>query len=92
MKLDDPAKIAEARSSNLRVTGIIIKERACWNPNYSFHYNPATVDFFELSMEVCDATFSYTEEHLQEAGGAFLPGLRLCPWFSSVVEEIPGGC
>jgi hypothetical protein len=92
VRLDDPSKIAEARTSKLHITGIIVKERACWNPNYSFHYDPATVEFFEISMEVCDATFSYTEQHLREAGGAFLPGLRLCPWESSVVEEIVGGC
>jgi hypothetical protein len=92
IRLDDPAKIAAARTSKLHVTGIIVKERACWNPDWSYHYDPATVEFFELSMEVCDATFEYTEEHLEEAGGAFLPGLRLCPWGSSIVEEITGGC
>ena len=76
----------------LHVTGIIIKENTCWNPNYSFHYEPNSVDFFELSMEVCDATFQYTEEHLEEAGGAFLPGLRLCPWGSYLVEEVIPQC
>lgn len=98
LKLEDPATILTARlpfantegppPPMLHVTGIIVKERACWNPGYSFHYDPRTVSFFEYSMEVCDATFQYVEEHLQEAGGAFLPGLRLCPWGSFVAEEI----
>jgi hypothetical protein len=59
-----------------------------YNPNYSYHYDPDTIDFFEYAMEVCDATFEYTEEYLDEAGGAFLPGLRLCPWGSLLVEEV----
>lgn len=96
LRLDDPLKIETARlqvaNPTLSVTGIIVKEKACWNPGYSFHYDPKTVDFFELSMEVCDATFRYTEEHLEEAGGAFLPGLRLCPWGSFVVEEVSPPC
>jgi len=70
------------------VTGIIIPTRVDYNPNYSFHYDPNTVEFFEVAIEVCDSTFQYTEEHLAEAGGAFLPGFRLCPWSSRVVEEI----
>jgi hypothetical protein len=59
-----------------------------YNPNYSYHYDPDTIDFFEYAMEVCDATFDYTEEYLDEAGGAFLPGLRLCPWSSELLEEV----
>ena len=43
-------------------------------------------------MEVCDSTFSYTQEHIDEAGGAFLPGLRLCPWGSFVVDEVTVVC
>jgi hypothetical protein len=59
-----------------------------YNPNYSYHYDPDTIDFFEVAMEVCDATFDYTEDNLADAGGAFLPGLRLCPWGSLLVEEV----
>jgi hypothetical protein len=72
----------------LHITGIIIKNSIWYNPNYSFYYDSNTIDFFELSMEVCDATFSYTEEYLSEAGGAFLPGLRLCPWGSYLTREV----
>ena len=42
-------------------------------------------DFF---IEVCDATYPFTEENLADAGGAFLPGLQLCPWGSRVLEEL----
>lgn len=99
LRLDQPAKIEEARriirerpEIGGHVTGIIVKEKICWNPNYSYYFRPDSVDFFEFSMEVCDATFQYTEENLDEAGGAFLPGLRLCPWGSYLVEEVTPSC
>ena len=98
IKLTDPEKIQNARDQlnnvvpKLHLTGLIIKSTASYNPNYSYHYDPDTIDFFEVAMEVCDATFNYTEDNLADAGGAFLPGLRLCPWFSLLVEEVaPAG-
>lgn len=95
--LEDPAKIQEARRqiserAGLHITGIIVKQTACWNPDWSYHFDPATIDFFENSMEVCDAAFWYVEENLEDAGGAFLPGLRFCPWGSSIVEEVSLDC
>ena len=94
IKLTDPVKIQNARDQlngvvpKLHITGLIIKSTVDYNPNYSYHYDPDTIDFFEYAMEVCDATFNYTEENLADAGGAFLPGLRLCPWGSLLVEEV----
>ena len=94
VKINGPQLVQSARMQISRVieplsiTGIIIKSRANYNPNYSYHYDPDTVDFFEVAIEVCDSTFAYTEEHLAEAGGAFLPGNRLCPWGSFLVEEV----
>lgn len=71
------------------VVGRILKRPAPYNPRWSYHYNPDTVDFFDVSIEVCVATFPYVEEHLDEAGGAFLPGLVFCPWTSRLVRELP---
>jgi hypothetical protein len=94
IKLTDPVKIQNARDQlngvvpKLHITGLIIKSTVDYNPNYNYHYDPDTIDFFEYAMEVCDATFDYTEEYLDEAGGAFLPGLRLCPWGSELLEEV----
>jgi hypothetical protein len=94
IKLTNPTTINQARNQLngstplLHITGLIIKNSIWYNPHYSYHYDPDTIEFFELAMEVCDATFDYTEEHLEEAGGAFLPGLRLCPWSSYLVSEI----
>jgi hypothetical protein len=96
VQLTDPAEIQHARdlisgqtTDRPHLIGRIIKRQAPYNPRWSYHYDPATVDFFDMSIEVCDATIPYIEDHLDEAGGAFLPGLVWCPWTSRLVREIP---
>ncbi|WP_329083667.1 MULTISPECIES: BP74-related protein [unclassified Streptosporangium] len=96
LKLTDPAKIQHARdllsgatTEKPHVVGRILKRPAPYNPLWSFHYNPDTIDFFDYAIEVCDATLPYVEDHLDEAGGPFLPGLVWCPWTSKLVREIP---
>ncbi|MFI6964440.1 calmodulin-binding protein [Streptomyces sp. NPDC050255] len=71
------------------VVGRIVKRPADYNPRWSFHYDPQTVQFFNVGIEVCDATIPYVEDHLDEAGGAFLPGNVFCPWTSTLVREVP---
>ncbi|MEU8384172.1 calmodulin-binding protein [Streptosporangium sp. NPDC048865] len=96
VKLTAPEKIAHARrilsgqeTSRTHVMGRIIKRPAPYNPAYGFHLDPNTIDFFEMAIEVCDATLPYVEDHLDEACGAFLPGCFLCPWTSKLVAEVP---
>jgi hypothetical protein len=96
LKLTDPAKIQHARelvsgatTDRPHVLGRIIKRPAPYNPRWSYHYSPETVDFFDFAIEVCDATMPYVEDRLDEAGGAFLPGLLWCPWSSRLVREVP---
>jgi uncharacterized protein (TIGR03437 family) len=96
IKLTDPAKIQKARDilsgkeMQLRhVIGKIIKQPAAYNPPWSFHFDPASIDFFSAATEVCDGSMAYVETHLDEAGGAFLPGYVWCPWGSRLVKEIP---
>ena len=92
--LTDPAVIAEARAlasgqePSKHVTGVVVAEVAPYNAPWSFHLDPASISFAEMSIEVCDAATSYVEEHLAEVGGAFLPGRRWCPWSSRVIEEV----
>ena len=92
--LTDPAVIAEARAQanghepSKHVTGLVITEAVSYNAPWSFHLDPASISFAEMSIEVCDAARSYVEEHLEEVGGAFLPGRRWCPWSSRVIEEV----
>ena len=98
IELNDDAKIAHARriisgeeKSKLHVMGRIIKRKASYNPQWNFYLDPNTIDFFDLAIEVCDANIEYTEDHLDEAGGAFLPGCVWCPWSSRLVDEVKSG-
>ncbi|TMR94236.1 calmodulin-binding protein [Nonomuraea basaltis] len=95
VQLTDPGKIQHARDlvngttdERPHVVGRIIKRPTPYNPRWSYNLNPDTVDFFDYAIEVCDATIPYVEDHLDEAGGAFLPGLVWCDWTSRLVREI----
>jgi len=57
----------------------IRKSRVSCNPNWDFHIEPDTIDFFAVAIEVCDANMQYVNDHLDEAGGAFPPGSLWCP-------------
>lgn len=69
--------------------GIVVASKAPYNPAWSYHLRPDSISFFEMAIEVCDANMRYVEEHLDEVGGAFLPGGGWCPWSSKLVREIP---
>jgi hypothetical protein len=71
------------------VIGRIVKRPAGYNRRWSYHVAPESAGFFDFAIEVCDATIPYVQEHLDEAGGAFLPGLVWCDWSSRLVREIP---
>ena len=93
--LTDTARILEARdivrglqTDRVSVKGTIIKSPARYNPPWSYHLDPASIEFFQFAVEVWDAHPLYVEEHLQEACGAFLPGCLWCPYSSRVVAEV----
>jgi hypothetical protein len=93
--LNDPKLIEEAlaiihspKPRRPHVSGIIDTSTAPYNKKWGFHYQPSTISFPEVSIEVCDAETSYVQEHLKEVGHEFLPGNRWCPWSQHVVREI----
>jgi hypothetical protein len=95
IKLTSDQRIAEARrilsgeeKESVHVMGRIVKRKASWNPSWDFYIDPATVTFFTMAIEVCDASIPYVEDHLDEAGGAFLPGSFWCPWSSRLTREL----
>ncbi|MGW3631685.1 BP74-related protein [Streptomyces sp. NPDC005122] len=93
VEITRPALIQEARDivkhgNRKIVIGRIIKTQARYNPQWDFHYNPDTVSFADAAIEVCDASIPYVEDHLDEAGGPFLPGLYWCPWTGRLTAEI----
>lgn len=72
----------------VRVMGTIIKAPVLYSPHWSYHLDPASIEFLELAVEICDAHPQYVEEHLEEACGAFLPGCVWCPCSSVVTREV----
>jgi hypothetical protein len=93
--LTDTATIQEAtdiisgvQTEKVRVMGTIVKAPAFYNPPWSYHLDPASIQFFEVAVEVCDAHPLYVEQHLDEVCGAFLPGCVWCPCASRVVAEM----
>jgi hypothetical protein len=96
IRLKSPAQIRHARAllagtttERRHVGGIIIKRPAAYNPRWSYHLAPKSIEFFDFAAEVCDANMLYVQQHLSQVGGAFLPGNRWCPWSSTLVREIP---
>lgn len=70
------------------VGGRIVKKKAGYNPEFSFHLDPSTIYFFDTEIEVRDAEPQYVEDHVDEVGGAFLPGNQWAPWASRLIREI----
>lgn len=95
VKLRDPERIEHARrvlageETAVQVMGKVGRRAKPWNVPWSFRLTPRSVEFFEVAIEVCDANIAYVEEHLDEVGGAFLPGRVWCPWGSRILREIP---
>jgi hypothetical protein len=94
-ELTDPAKIAEAQAIlsgketfKVHVMGKIVKSRKPYNPHWDYHLDPASISFFAMAIEVCDADMRYVQDHLDEVGGAFLPGFVWCPWNSRLLREV----
>ncbi|KAK5575450.1 hypothetical protein RB653_006583 [Dictyostelium firmibasis] len=94
-KLTDDGLIKSARAIlsgeeqlATHVMGRIRKVQASYNPHYSYHFDEKTISFFSMAIEVCDATLQYTEDYLDEACGAFLPGCFFCPWSSVITKEV----
>ena len=96
--LRDPDGIAHARRilsgeerSRTHVQGTVVKAAAPYNPGWSSHLDPGSIDFFEVAIEVCDASMRYVEAHLDEVGGSTMPGSHWCPWSSRLVDEVRPG-
>lgn len=60
--------------------GELVCEAAAYNCDWTFHVDPATVTFAELTIEVCDGTPSYVEENCADFGAQY------CPWSAQLTE------
>ncbi len=91
-KLNDPARIAEARGLVGRhkiVFGTVIKERVYYNRSRRFHLEPGSIGFADGAIELCDTWVMGVENGLEEVGGSFLPRITMCPWGSRILREVP---
>ncbi len=95
IRLTEPARIREARAiisgmqaDRTHVEGRVIKEQADYNRPWGFHLAPESISFFQNNNEGCNAPVEEVEARLSEAGKAFLPGSKWCPWDSKVIKEI----
>ena len=70
------------------IEGDIVKEPVWYNKPWSWYLNSDSINFFQQSMEVCESSVVYLEEHLNEVGGAFLPKGHWCSWQSYPLEEV----
>jgi uncharacterized protein (TIGR03437 family) len=96
IQLTAPASIQQARdqlllpqSERSHVTGTVVKAPSFYNGPWGYHLDPASIGFFDTSVEVCDANPQYVQDHLAEVGGALLPENHWCPWNSTLTAEIP---
>lgn len=95
IKLLEASEIQHARDllsgatmEQASVLGVIVKEQAIYNSDWSYHLDPDSIEFFDVAIEVCDSAMAYVEEHLDEVGGAFLPDNIWCPWGSQLTREV----
>jgi hypothetical protein len=95
IKLVEMDKIVHARRillgeeiQRIHISGKIIKQSVDYNPGWGFHLDPQSIDFFEITVEVCDASISFIEENLPEIGDSTLPNNNWCPWSSKIIKEL----
>lgn len=93
IKLTSKEKIKAIReiiknSGSQILIGNIVKQPAKYDKRWSYHVEPSSIEFVDAAAEVCDASIQYVEDHLDEVGGALLPGNVWCPWESQMIREL----
>jgi hypothetical protein len=64
--------------------GRVVRGEADVNAGYSWHIDPASVEFADTTVEVCDGRPSDVERGL-------ITSDRYCPWLAKVVAITPAG-
>lgn len=82
--IDLARDLLAGRRDGLFPIGSIVRGLTDVNTGYSWHLDPATVDFAEVATEVCDGLPSHVEEGV-------LAGDTYCPWTARVVAIDPQG-
>lgn len=89
--LTDPVDIATAeelaagdRDPLIPVGTIVRTDDGGVNTGYGWHVDPASFEWAEITMELCDGRPSYVED-------GTLSGDIFCPWSAEVVSVEPAG-
>ena len=90
VRIEDQAAIAEARSlissgQTKNISGDIRRGNGGINTGYSWHLRPASVEFADMTIELCDGMPSYVEENVDYYVDTVK---RYCPWGARVVSEV----
>ena len=59
--------------------GVVVRDDPGPNAPWSWHIDPATLDFADMTIEVCDGLPSYVEDEIVTSD-------RFCPWSAKVVS------
>ncbi|HVY46211.1 MAG TPA: hypothetical protein VHB21_10045 [Minicystis sp.] len=84
-EIDAPAGVEQAvdlwqrRSSASIPNGELVCAEAPYNCAWSFHQDPATIGFADVTTEVCDGLPSYVDAHCAAFGKYY------CPWGAKLV-------
>jgi hypothetical protein len=62
--------------------GRVVRDDPDVNAGYSWHIDPASVEFADMATEVCDGRPSDVEKHV-------ITSDRYCPWSAKVVAIAP---
>jgi hypothetical protein len=90
VRIEDPAAVAEARSlitSGMakNISGEILRGANGINSGYSWHLKPSSVEFADMTIELCDGMPSYVEENVDYYVDTVK---RYCPWGARVMSEV----
>lgn len=89
IKLTDKTKIDQARLivsgklKNYFPNGQYRTQITSYNPSWGFVYVPTSVEFVQSTIEECDATVQYIQDHLNTR-----PNGIWCPWSGRLTAEV----
>jgi hypothetical protein len=85
IRLTDPADIEVARTlldggaAPSIPNGVVVRDEPDVNTGYSWHIDPATVEFADVTIELCDGRPSDVES-------GTITSDRYCPWDAQVID------
>ncbi|KAI8869226.1 hypothetical protein GQ42DRAFT_170061 [Ramicandelaber brevisporus] len=93
-KLTNPQLIKHARdilggeANFTHITGYVAKSKVDYNPDWNFHLDADTIDYFNGDIPECDGSIKFVDEHLDLIGRGYLVDGLWCPSSSKLTREI----